>query len=111
MPGPLRINLPAKAGVVYVGRLMLSVFEDLVLPIFFSAKQDGHPFAATIPECMLYRQKRVYGTTGSFDEIGRVRLVGRKSKIDTCSLWLTTVQSDDGAPIRVVSVKIVTCSL
>ena len=38
-------------------------------------------------------------------------MVGRNSKIDTDSFWLTTVQSDDGAPIRVVSVQIVTCSL
>ena len=59
MSGSLGINLPVKAGVVYVGRLTLNVFEGLVLPIFLSAKQDRHPFAATIPACMLYRQKRL----------------------------------------------------
>ena len=106
-----RHNLPVKAGVLYVGRLTLNVFEDLVLPIFFLANQDSYPFAATIPACMLYRQKRVWDTTGSFDAIGRVCLVDRKSKIVTCSLWLTTVQSDDGVPIRVVSGQTVTCSI
>ena len=49
MSGPLAINLPVKAGVVYMGRLTLNVFEGLVLPIFFSANQDSHPFAATMP--------------------------------------------------------------
>ena len=44
MFGPLGINLPVKAGVLYVGRLTLNVFEGLVLPMFFSANQDGHPF-------------------------------------------------------------------
>ena len=49
MSRPPGINLPVKAGVVYVSRLTLNVFEGLVLPIFFSANQDGHHFAATIP--------------------------------------------------------------
>ena len=49
MSGLLGINLPVKAGVVYVGRLTLNVFEGLVLPIFFSASQAGHHFATTIP--------------------------------------------------------------
>ena len=49
MSGPLGINLPVKAGVVYVGRPTLNVFKGLVLPIFFSANQDSHPFAVTIP--------------------------------------------------------------
>ena len=48
MSGPLGINLPVKAGVVYVGRLTLNVFEGVILPIFLSANQDGHHFAATI---------------------------------------------------------------
>ena len=54
-----RHKLPVKTGVVYVGRLTLNVFEGFVLPIFFSSDHDGHPFAATIPVCMLYRLKRV----------------------------------------------------
>ena len=49
MSGPVGINLPVKAGVMYVGRLTLIVFEDLVLRIFFTVNQDGHPYAATIP--------------------------------------------------------------
>ena len=49
MSAPLGINLQVKAGVVYVGRLTLNVFEGLVLPIFFSANLEGHPSAATVP--------------------------------------------------------------
>ena len=59
MSGPLGINLPVKACVMYEGRLTLNMYEGLVLPIFFSANQDGHPFAATIPACIIYRQTRM----------------------------------------------------
>ena len=46
---------------------------------------------------------------GHSDDGAPIRVVS--VKIVKCSLWLTTFQSDDGALIRVVSVNIVTCSL
>ena len=58
MSRSLGINLPVEAGVVYVGRLTLNVFEGLVLPFCFSANQDGHPFAATIPAFSDFRSNR-----------------------------------------------------
>ena len=132
----LGINLSVKTGLVYLGRLTLNVVEGLVLPIFFSANQDRHHFAATIPafkdwfdvcSCMSGPLGINLPVKAGVVYVGRLTLnvfegivlpiFSRPTRTAIPSprrYWLSLtygIQSDDGVPIRITSGQTATCSM